>query len=72
MGWSSGSSMFSEIIEFLQETVDDDDLRKDLYTGLIEIFENRDCDTLYECVGQDESFDEIWYEMYPQEEDYED
>lgn len=68
MGWSSGSRMFGEIIEFLQETIEDDDLRKDLYIGLIEIFENFDCDTLYECKGEDDAFDEAFEELYPEDE----
>ena len=69
MGWASGSSMFSDIIEFLMETVDDEEVRKDIYVGLIEIFENKDCDTLYECQGQDPAFDEVWEELYPSEEE---
>lgn len=67
MGWASGSSMFSEIIEFLQETIEDDELRKDLYLGLIEIFENRDCDTLHECKGEDDAFDDAFEELYPED-----
>jgi hypothetical protein len=72
MGWASGSSMFREIIEFLMETVEDEKLRKDLYFGLIEIFENRDCDTLYECQGHDDMFDEAWDDLYPPDEEPED
>lgn len=69
MGWASGSSMFGEIIEFLQETIEDDDVRKELYMGLIDIFENRDCDTLYECKGEDEAFDEAFEELHPDDDD---
>jgi len=72
MSWKSGSSIFDEIINHLMETVDDDQLRKDIYSGLIEIFENHDCDTLYECQNQDEAFDEVWDEMYPPDEEPED
>lgn len=72
MGWASGSSMFGEIIEFLQETIEDEDVRKEIYLGLIDIFENRDCDTLDECKGEDEAFDEAFEELHPSDEDEED
>lgn len=70
MGWSSGSSLFSGIIDVLKKTVDDDS-RHQIYEELIELFEDQDCDTLSECLGEDEIFDEVWYEMYP-EDDFDD
>lgn len=69
MGWSSGSRLFSEMIEVLVEKVEDDSVRKDLYTDLIDVFENHDCDNLHECLGEDDAFDEAWYELYPAEEE---
>lgn len=68
MGWSSGSKVFSEIIQVLLETVENDETRKEIYAGLIEIFENTaDCDTLYECKGEDDAFDEVLEEYYPED-----
>jgi hypothetical protein len=72
MGWASGSRVFGEIIEFLMETIDDEDVRKEIYAGLIPIFEETaDCDTLYECQGDDDAFDEVWKELYPDDDDFE-
>lgn len=69
MGWASGSRVFGEIIEFLQDVVEDDETRKEIYIGLIEIFESTaDCDTLYECKGEDDAFDEAFEELYPEDE----
>ena len=69
MSWASGSGLFSEIIEVLMEKVDDDSQREELYTSLIELFENHDCDTLDECQGVDSVFDSVWKELYPTDED---
>jgi hypothetical protein len=71
MGWSSGSNIFEEIITVLRSNVPNYEDRCDIYRELISVFENYDCDTLYECVGSDEAFDEVWKEMYP-DDDYED
>ena len=60
MGWASGSRIFSGIIEVLQEHVDDFDVRRDVYEELINLFEDADCDTLDEAVGEDPAFDAAW------------
>lgn len=68
MGWANGSKVFSEIIQVLLETVDSYETRKEIYAGLIEIFEDTaDCDTLYECKGEDEAFDKVFNELYPED-----
>lgn len=68
MGWSSGSSIFSEIIDCLLETDIDDDSRESIYNKLIEVFVDYDCDTLYECMKKDPVFDKCLNELYPEDE----
>jgi hypothetical protein len=61
MGWSTGSRIFSEIIEVLQKQVPDDGVREEIYDELIQLFWNDyDCDTLDECKGEDKSFDKAF------------
>ena len=59
----------SEIIETLMETVSDDQHRAEVYSSLIDIFEDHDCDTLNECLEIDEVFDEVYREKYPEEDE---
>lgn len=68
MGWGSGSTLMDKIIHALKPEVKSKPARKKIYKLLIEAFEDQDCDTLYECVGQDEIYDELWEELYPEEE----
>ena len=71
MGWASGSGLFSELIEVIKDNVESPSLRKEIYRGMMESFETYDCDTLDECYGVDPAYDELWDELYPdQEEDY--
>lgn len=65
MGWSGGSSMMDGVIFSLMKRVKDKDVRYKIYKDLIPIFEDFDCDTLYECQGRDKMFDEVWQEFYP-------
>jgi hypothetical protein len=67
MGWSSGTMVFSEIIEVLKDTVGDIPTRSEIYSGLIQVFENADCDNLDECIGEDIAFDDVWNELHPSE-----
>lgn len=69
MGWANGSRMMSEIIGAVTEAVSDDQERIELFTSLIDIFESYDCDTLHECVGEDDDFDEAYREKYPEEDE---
>lgn len=68
MSWSRGSRIMSEIIEALIDTISDDE-RVEVYSALIDIFENYDCDTLNECLEIDEVFDEVYREKYPEEDE---
>ena len=65
MSWNNGSEFFSSIIEILKDTVGDIPTRSDIYERLIPVFENADCDTLGECVGEDVAFDSVWETLYP-------
>lgn len=70
MSWALGSELFSEIIEIIKETIDDDSIREELYYKLIGCFENRDCDTLDECLNEDDAFDSAYNEFYNDEENH--
>lgn len=76
MGWASGSRLASELIDVAKVTITNEDERASFYEKMIYAFEDADCDTLDECVGIDDVFDEVWDELYPSddydEEDYED
>lgn len=69
MGWASGSEIFGRIIISVKGTKLRAQERQDLYTDLIEVFEQADCDTLAECLGVDEDFDIAYYSMYPMEDE---
>lgn len=72
MGWSGGSLLMSEVIAALQNHVDDEDVRKEIYLEIIEAFEDKDADTLDECVDEDPAFREALLELHPDYlEDYE-
>jgi hypothetical protein len=68
MGWATGSRLFSEIIEVLMNNVSENDVRASIYDELIDLFEYHDCDTLNECTGVDNVFDNVWLERNPEEE----
>jgi hypothetical protein len=57
MGWAKGSGLFERLIEVLFDKVDDPDTREEIYVEMIAAFEDLDCDTLQECLGEDEAFD---------------
>jgi hypothetical protein len=68
MSWASGSSLISNIIEALDASEFDFDFenKKEFFKVLIEAFEDRDCDTTNECLGEDTAFDEAYYEVFPE------
>lgn len=72
MGWSSGSSLFSDVAEIIAENVVDDSVRKLIYMGLIESFQNHDCDTLDECTDIDPVLDKLLEALALIDEDEED
>jgi hypothetical protein len=72
MSWSSGSSLFSDVAEIIAENVVDDNVRKLIYMGLIEAFQNYDCDTLDECTDIDPVLDTLLEALVDEDEDDED
>jgi len=66
MGWGSGSELMCHIIDTLKTNVVDEKIRKNIYIDLINEFENMDCDTLCECMGEDEAYDTAMIEIYPE------
>jgi hypothetical protein len=71
VGWSSGSQLMFDIIEKASDIIDDEDVRVQLYAHMIEMFENYDCDTLDECIGEDPAFDQAFNMLYPGQDDEE-
>lgn len=57
MGWSSGSTLMSEVIAAMKNANIPEHLRAVAYDGIIDAFRNEDCDTLDECIGEDHAFD---------------
>ena len=72
MGWSSGSSLFSDVAEIIAENVVDDNVRKLIYMRLIESFQNYDCDTLDECIDIDPVLDKLLEALVEEDEEDED
>lgn len=69
MGWASGSELLLKIVQSLQEHVADDNVREDIYIDIIQAFENLDCDTIYEVLGEDEAFDAAYHLVAEDDED---
>jgi hypothetical protein len=59
MGWSGGSELMSEMISAVQALKSAENAQiQELYRRMIVEFENsHDCDTLEECLGEDQRFD---------------
>ncbi len=62
MGWASGSGLLADVAMAIEDALLDTDLstkaKIELYSQIIEAFEDRDCDTLDECVGISDELDE--------------
>lgn len=65
MGWASGSRLMSDLIDSVKRNVDDFESRVGLYLEMIKNFADADCDTLDECLGEDEAFDEAFRRVFP-------
>jgi hypothetical protein len=72
MGWASGSRLAGELISAANMIISSESEREKFFEELIRLFEDYDCDTLDECVGIDPVFDELWNDMHPQDDYYED
>lgn len=74
MSWKSGSGIASELVDTVEDLVANFNTRKEIYKRLIEVFEDHDCDTLYELVDDSAAFKDAYYEIHPgylDEDDYE-
>jgi predicted lipid-binding transport protein (Tim44 family) len=73
MGWASGSQLMSEVIAAIADKMDDHDTKVEIFESIIEAFEDADCDTLQECLDEDDAFDEALKNIHPDwfDEDYE-
>lgn len=65
MGWSSGSDVMTKVISSLQEHVPDGQARQEIYSVLIDAFEDQDWDTQSECMEIDPAFDAALKELHP-------
>ena len=67
MGWAGGSDLFDYVImqgkKFIPEKIN----RKKFLKAMIEAFESHDWDTLDECLGLDDAYDEVYNELYPED-----
>lgn len=66
MGWASGSLLMSSIIEVMNEVNVGPDDKKVIYERLIDLFMDYDCDTIHECLGEDEIFDQALRTVDPE------
>lgn len=72
MSWKSGTRIFDGIIDALNEANVSDDVRKEIYENLWNVFEDADFDSWYDLLGSDPVFDELYKEKLPDTEDYDD
>lgn len=68
MGWASGSRVFRSVIESVTAHVPDVSARKEIYRPIIDAFRDMDWDTLDECLGIDPAYDEIYNDIYGDDE----
>ena len=59
MGWASGGELFSRIAESATKHIKDKKVRAAFYNDAIDAFEDHDCDTIYECQGEDKVLDKV-------------
>lgn len=68
MSWASGSILLRNVIDSI-ETLDNT-AHEDLvhvFKYIIGDFKDADCDTVDECLGVSDAFDEAYYELYPKD-----
>ena len=66
--WSAGTQIFEEIATVIRANVPDYEARCDIYREIIPIFEDNGAELFDSYESVDEAFDEVWTEMYPQDE----
>ena len=65
MGWANGSNIAGVLIASAKLHIQSGEERKAFYRDMIDAFEEADCDTLGECCGDDDMFDEAMQELHP-------
>ena len=67
MAWNAGSRLFRNLIEVIQDNVDDESVRVEIYREMIDLFETMDCENLKELYEEtdDNSYDIAYSELYP-------
>jgi len=63
MGWSSGSALMHDVIEAVKKNVRITEKRVNIYYDLIQAFQERDADTLGECLDVDPAYDQAYAEL---------
>ncbi len=71
MGWARGEEIFHEVLDLFRPFFDDllEEEEDELVAKLVEIFERRDADTIFDSVQPDQS-DPLWrvfQGLYPEE-----
>ena len=67
MAWSADQDYFRNLIEVIQDNVDDESVRVEIYREMIDLFETMDCENLKELYEEtdDNSYDIAYSELYP-------
>jgi hypothetical protein len=65
MGWSSGTEIMNALIMSVQGRMTHDD-KVAFFQEAINIFEDNDWDSLEECLGEDDAFDEAVRNIRPE------
>ena len=73
MAWNAGSRLFRNLIEVIQDNVDDESVRVEIYREMIDLFETMDCENLKELYEEtdDGAYDTAYSELYPESKDHE-
>jgi hypothetical protein len=69
MGWSTGGDVLQGVLEITNDHVEGRLARRQVMRQLIELFEEFDCDVIYEVFSDKwPELEEVYWEMYPDEE----
>ena len=63
MGWSSGSELFSSVIDAIKPEIESKETRTRIYIDLIQRFQAYDWDCVPDCLGEDQAFDDAYREL---------
>ena len=56
--------ILDRIVQIINENIADFDTKRDIYTSLIALFEEFDCDDIDQLLGEDEVFDFAFKQLY--------